>query len=154
MLLPLLVVAEYQLSQASQLIWAHWPLIGGRNGCTGKMLAFYSNVGTLLCNQRSHQKMIKAKSARNKHGHCYLKVINLNLGRRCGKTEIVCHRSFLMLLAPAQQSIQLLICHRSRWRLLFIGCHWWLLILLTPAKQGIQLWQNIQLLNWSFFASI
>jgi hypothetical protein len=91
----------------------------------------------VLCNQRSHQKMVKAKSARYKHGHCYLKVINLNLGRRCGKTEIVCHWSFLMLLAPAQQSIQLLICHRSRWRLLFIGCHWWLLILLTPAKQGI-----------------
>ncbi len=109
-----LVVAEYQVSQASQLIWAHWPRIGGHHGCTGKMLAFYSNVG------RSHQKMVKAKSARYKHGHCYLKV---NLGRRCGKTEIVCHWSFLMLLAPAQQSIQLLICHRSRWWLLFIRCH-------------------------------
>ncbi len=94
---------------------------GGCHGCTSKMLAFYSNVGTLRCNQRSHQKqkMVKAKSALYKHGHCYLKVINLNLGIRWGKTEIVCHWSFLMLLAPAQQSIQLLKCHISRWRL----CH-------------------------------
>ncbi len=35
------------------------------------------------------------------------------------KTEIVCHWSLLMLLELAEQSIQLLKCHISRWRL----CH-------------------------------
>jgi len=50
---------------------------------------------------------------------CYLKTINLNLGRRCGKTEIVCHWSLLMSLELAEHSIQLLTCHISRWRL----CH-------------------------------
>ncbi len=35
------------------------------------------------------------------------------------KTEIVCHWSLLMLLELAEQSIQLLKCHTSRWRL----CH-------------------------------
>ncbi len=52
-----------------------------------------------------------------KLGHCYLKAINLNLGRRCGQTEIVCHWSLLMSLALAKQCIQLLTCHISRWRL-------------------------------------
>ncbi len=47
------------------------------------------------------------------------KTINLNLGRRCGKTEIVCHWSLLMSLELAEQSIQLLTMHISRWRL----CH-------------------------------
>ena len=47
------------------------------------------------------------------------KTINLNLGRRWGKTEIVCHWSLLMLLEIAEQSIQLLTCHISKWRL----CH-------------------------------
>jgi len=50
---------------------------------------------------------------------CYLKTINLNLGRRCGQTEIVCHWSLLMSLELAEHSIQLLTCHISRWRL----CH-------------------------------
>ncbi len=48
-----------------------------------------------------------------------MRAINLNLGRRCGQTEIVCHWSILMLLALAEQSIQFLTCHISRWRL----CH-------------------------------
>jgi hypothetical protein len=39
----------------------------------------------------------------------YIQAINLNLCRRCGQIEIVCHYSLLMLLAPAEQSIQLLI---------------------------------------------
>ncbi len=39
----------------------------------------------------------------------YIQASNLNLRRRCGQTEIVCHCSLLMLLAPAGQSIQLLI---------------------------------------------
>ena len=150
MLFPPLVVAEYQVSQASQLIWAHWPRIGGSHGCTGKKLAFYSNV----C--RSHKKMVKAKSARYKHGHCYLKVINLNLGRRCGKTEIVCHWSLLMSLELAEHSIQLLTCHISRWRLCHCSqqdnqskswkkvwplffCHWSLLMPFAPAEQSIHL---------------
>ena len=44
----------------------------------------------------------------------YIQAINLNLRRRCGQTEIVCHCSLLMLLAHAEQSIQLLTCHISR----------------------------------------
>jgi hypothetical protein len=39
----------------------------------------------------------------------YIQVINLNLRRRSGQTEIVSHCSLLMLLGPAEQSIQLLI---------------------------------------------
>ncbi len=39
----------------------------------------------------------------------YIQAINLNLRRRCGQTEIVNYYSLLMLLAPAEQSIQLLI---------------------------------------------
>jgi hypothetical protein len=39
----------------------------------------------------------------------YIQAINLNLRRRCGQTEIVCHWSLLMSLAPAEQSIQILI---------------------------------------------
>ncbi len=39
----------------------------------------------------------------------YIQAINLNLRRRCGQTEIVCHCSLLMSLAPPEQSIQLLI---------------------------------------------
>jgi len=39
----------------------------------------------------------------------YIQAINLNLRRRCGQTEIGCHCSLLMSLAPAEQSIQLLI---------------------------------------------
>jgi hypothetical protein len=39
----------------------------------------------------------------------YIQAINLNLRKRCGQTEIVCHCSLLMFLAPAEQSIQLLI---------------------------------------------
>jgi hypothetical protein len=39
----------------------------------------------------------------------YIQAINLNLRRRCGQTEIVCHCSLLMLLAPAEQSMQLLM---------------------------------------------
>ena len=46
-----------------------------------------------------------------------LKTISLNLGRRCGQTEIVCHWSLLISLELAEQSIKLLKCHRSRWRL-------------------------------------
>ncbi len=46
----------------------------------------------------------------------YIQAINLNIRRRCGQTEIVCHHSFLMLLAPAEQSRQLLTCHISRRR--------------------------------------
>jgi hypothetical protein len=38
----------------------------------------------------------------------YIQAINLNLRRRCGQTKIGCHCSLLMLLAPAEQSIQLL----------------------------------------------
>ena len=72
------------------------------------------------------------------------------------KTEIFCHWSLLMLLALAEQSIQLLTCHISRWRIchrspqdnqskswkkvwsLFF-CHWSLLTPLAPAEQSIQL---------------
>jgi hypothetical protein len=39
----------------------------------------------------------------------YIQAINLNLGEGVGQTEIVCHCSLLMLLSPAEQSIQLLI---------------------------------------------
>ncbi len=39
----------------------------------------------------------------------YIQAINLNLRRRCGQTEIVCHFLLLILLAPAEQCIQLLI---------------------------------------------
>ncbi len=38
-----------------------------------------------------------------------VQAINLNIRRRCGQIEIVCHCSLLMLLSPAEQSIQLLI---------------------------------------------
>ena len=73
------------------------------------------------------------------------------------KTEIICHWSLLMLLELADQSIQLLQCHISRWRLcdrspqdnqskswkkvwpLFFCCHWSLLMPLAPAEQSIQL---------------
>jgi phage gp36-like protein len=85
-----------------------------------------------------------------------LKTISLNLGRRCGQTEIVCHWSLLMSLELAEQSIQLLTCHISRWRLchrsqqdnqskswkkvwLLFFCHWSLLMLLAPSGQSIQL---------------
>ena len=62
---------------------------------------------------------IQYHTSRYNLGHCYLKAINLNLGRRCGQTEIVCHWSLLISLELAEQSIQLFICHVSRWRL----CH-------------------------------
>jgi hypothetical protein len=39
----------------------------------------------------------------------YIQAINLNIRRRCGQFEIVSHCSLLMSLAPAEQSIQLLI---------------------------------------------
>ncbi len=69
--------------------------------------------------------------------HCYLKTINLNLGRRCGKTEIVCHWSLLMLLELAEQSIQLLTCHISRWRL----CH------CSPQDNQSKSWNKV----WPLF---
>ncbi len=89
-------------------------------------------------------------------GHWYLKAINLNLWRRCGQTEIVCHWSLLMSLELAEQSIQLLTCHISRrglchhspqdnqsksWKKcdLCLFCHWSLLMPLAPAGQSIQL---------------
>jgi hypothetical protein len=95
-------------------------------------------------------------TSRSNLGHCYLKAVNLNLGRRCGQTEIVCHWSLHMSLALAEQSIQLLTCHISRWRLchrstqdnqseswkrcdLCLFCHWPLLMPLAPAGQSIQL---------------
>ncbi len=52
-------------------------------------------------------------TSRQKLGHCYLKAINLNLGRRCGQTEIVCHWSLRMSLALAEQSIQLLTSYKQ-----------------------------------------
>jgi hypothetical protein len=72
-LYPPLIVAEYQLLQAGQLIWAHWP-------CTSPPWSYRPNVGVLLksrrpiwkslkmvslylCNQMSHRKMIQAKTA-------------------------------------------------------------------------------------------
>ena len=84
------------------------------------------------------------------------KAINLNLGGRCGQTEIVCHWSLLMSLELAEQSIQLLTCHISRWGLchhspqdnqskswkkcdLCLFCHWSFLMPLAPAGQSIQL---------------
>ncbi len=86
----------------------------------------------------------------------YLKAINLNLGRKYGQTEIVCHWSLLMLLELAEQSIQLLTCHIRRrglchhspqdnqsksWKKcdLSLFCHWSLLMPLAPAGQSIQL---------------
>jgi len=72
------------------------------------------------------------------------------------KTEIVCHWSLLMLLELAEQSIQLLKCHTSRWRLCHCSpqdnqskswkkcdfcffCHWSLLMPLATVEQSIQL---------------
>ncbi len=65
----------------------------------------------------AEQQLLLYHTINQKLGHCYLKTITLNLGRRCGITEIVCHWSLLMLLELAEQSIQLLKCHISRWRL-------------------------------------
>jgi hypothetical protein len=69
----------------------------------------------------AEQQLLLYYTINLKLGHCYLKTINLNLGRRCGpkKTEIVRQWSLLMLLELAEQSIQLLKCLISRWRL----CH-------------------------------
>ncbi len=53
----------------------------------------------------------------------YIQAINLNLRRRCGQTEIGCHYSLLMLLAPAEQSIQLLIGAEQQ-RLLYHTINW------------------------------
>ncbi len=41
--------------------------------------------------------------------YTYIQAINLNPRRRCAQTEIVRHFSLLMFLAPAEQTIQLLI---------------------------------------------
>jgi hypothetical protein len=71
---------------------------------------------------------------------CYLKTINLNLGRRCGQTEIVCHWSLLMLLELAEQSIQLLTFHISRWRL----CH------RSPQDNQSGSWKKV----WPLFFSV
>ncbi len=89
---------------------------------------------------------------------CYLKTVNLNLGRRCGQTEIVCHWSLLMSLELAEHSKQLLTCHISRgklchrspqdnqsksckkvWPLLCFFCHWSLLMPLAPVEKSMQL---------------
>ena len=87
---------------------------------------------------------------------CYLKTINLNLGRRCGQTEIVCHWSLLMSLELAEHSIQLLTCHISNEDFVIVHnkttnpnlekkcdlcffCHWSLLMPLAPLEQSIQL---------------
>jgi hypothetical protein len=72
---------------------------------------------------------------------CYLKTINLNLGRKCGQTEIVCHWSLLMSLKLAEQSIQLLTCHISKWRL----CH------RTPQDNQSKSWKKVDL---CFFISL
>ncbi len=105
----------------------------------------------------AEQQLLLYHTINSKLGHCYLKTINLNLGRRCGQTEIVCHWSLLMSLELAEQSIQLLTCHKSRWRLchrspqdnqskswkkvwpLFFFCHWSLLMPFAPAEQSIHL---------------
>ncbi len=73
----------------------------------------------------------------------HIQEINLNLRRRCGQTEIVCHRSLLMSLALAEQSIQLLICHISRWRL----CH------CSPQDNEFKSWEKLYLwccCNWGW----
>ncbi len=99
----------------------------------------------------------------------YLKTINLNLGRRCRQTEIVCHWSLLMLLELTEQSIQLLKCHTSRWRLChgspqdnqskswksvasIFFCHWSLLMPFAPAGQSIQL-LICHVSRWRLFSS-
>ena len=58
----------------------------------------------------AEQQLLLYHTINLKLGHCYQKTINLNLGRRCGKTEIVCHWSLLMSLELAEQSIQFLTC--------------------------------------------
>ena len=74
----------------------------------------------------------------------YIQAINLNLRRRCGQTEIVCHCSLLMLLAPAEQSIQLLI--GAEQQLLFISYHqlktWSLLSKDNQSKSWEKVWEN------------
>ena len=110
--------------------------------------------------EQSRQLFIGAEQQLLKTWSLILKTISLNLGRRCGQTEIVCHWSLLMSLELAEQSIQLLTCHISRWRLchrsqqdnqskswskswkkvwLLFFCHWSLLMLLSPSGQSIQL---------------
>ena len=77
------------------------------------------------------------------HLYPYIQAINLNLRRRCGQTEIVCHCSLLMLLAPAEQSIQLLI---SRATTSFISYHqlktWSLLSKYNQSKSWEKVWAN------------
>ena len=58
-----------------------------------------------LCYQLTTRQFLQMKV----YLYPYIQAINLNLRRRCGQIEIVCHCSLLMLLAPAEKSIQLLI---------------------------------------------
>ncbi len=138
-------------SKSQEMVWANWNCLS----------LFTSHVvGT---SRAEHTTSYRGRATTSfisyltkNLGHCYLKEINLNLGRRCGQTEIVCHWSLLVSLALAEQSIQLLTCHISRWDFvivhhktttqnleqrcdLYLFCHWSLLMPLAPAGKSKQL---------------
>ena len=89
-------------------MWANWNCLS----------LFTSHV--VITGRAEHTTSYRGRATTSFRSYHQLKTINLNLGLRCGKTEIVCHWSLLMCGDELEEhSIQLLTCHICRGRL----CH-------------------------------